>query len=88
MIVNDSDLCLSDAYSQCVDSNNKLLPSTFKIREPYGLISRTIDFIFHTPKSLKLTQYLKLPNIGEIDVLPNLSYASDHLSLVCDFELI
>lgn len=88
-VINDKSLKLDDSYVNCVDSESKnRLPSTFKIREPHGLISRLIDYIFYTSKSLKLTQYLKLPDLGEIEALPNLSYPSDHLSLVCDFEII
>ena len=87
-IVNDKELKFYDSYEKCVDSNDKRLPSTIKIREPNGLITRLIDYIFYTPKSLKLTQYLKLPENKEIEPLPNLSYASDHLSLVSDFEIL
>jgi nocturnin len=88
LIMSDDILSFENSYIGCVDSDGKDLPSTFKIREPNGLISRTIDYIFYTKKSLNLIQYLKLPNTNEIDALPNLSYPSDHLSLCCDFELI
>lgn len=88
LIMNDSDIKFDNAYIKCVDSNGKALPSTFKIREPTGLISRTIDYIFYTSSNLNLLQYLKLPDTDTLEALPNIRYSSDHLSLVCDFEII
>lgn len=42
-----------------------------------------IDYIFYT-NQLKLISYLERVETSE--KLPNLTYPSDHLSLVCDFQ--
>ncbi|QQP37938.1 Uncharacterized protein FKW44_018385, partial [Caligus rogercresseyi] len=61
--------------------------TTWKIRED-GEHIQTLDYIFHTPESLDLLGVLDMPEEEEIGQsrLPSLSYASDHMSLVADFE--
>lgn len=87
-VLKDPSLNLKNSYSQCVDSDGKLLPSTFKVRENVGLVARTIDYIFYS--NLTQRSFLRLPSLTELDPkvgLPNLKFSSDHFSLVCDFEL-
>ncbi|XP_066148228.1 nocturnin isoform X2 [Euwallacea fornicatus] len=72
-----------------VPSANREPPyTTWKIREE-GEICHTIDYVFYTQNKLDLEGVLEFPSekdIGENRV-PNLSYPSDHFSLVCDFGI-
>lgn len=52
----------------------------------YSVKKDQIDYIFYTNKSLKLVSYLDRVEVKE--PLPSLSYPSDHLSLVCDFQFL
>lgn len=61
--------------------------TTWKYR-PGGEVRHTIDYVWHSPL-IVLHNYLEIPSedvIGET-ALPSLSFPSDHLSLVFDFEL-
>ncbi len=85
-IVNDSVLNLKDAYTLPDGTKD---PTTIKYRGENDFFIRAIDYIFYNPLAMHLKNYLELPKddktIMEIG-LPNLSYPSDHLSLVCDFK--
>lgn len=90
-ITNFSDINFTDSYFSCLNAKNERRASTFKIRETTGLVARTIDYIFYTNSCLNLLSYLNLPDASDLDSnigIPNLSYPSDHFSLVCDFELL
>lgn len=87
-VISDTELDLKSSYAQCVDAEGKLLPTTFKVRENDGLVARTIDYIFYS--NLTHRSFLRLPSLTELDPkvgLPDLKFSSDHLSLVCDFEI-
>jgi len=88
LIVNDPKIKnLKDAYSIVVDKKE---PTTIKIRDSVFL-RREIDYIFFNTKAIELCSYLKLPVNNELiesEGLPNPTYSSDHLSLVCDFKFI
>ena len=49
--------------------------------------ARFVDYVFHSSPSLKLINMLSYDSrrVKHYN-LPNLSYPSDHLSLVCDFQ--
>lgn len=86
-IVKNGDLDFRDAYT--FEPNPKQ-PTTIKKRGEEGkMLRRGIDYIFYTQDKLELTEYLELPEndllINE-QGLPNLSHASDHLSLVASFK--
>jgi mRNA deadenylase 3'-5' endonuclease subunit Ccr4 len=90
LIKNDRQFSFKNSYAESVDANGRQLPSTFKIREQIGLVSHTIDFIFFTDSSLALVKLLNMLDESEIDQeigLPNLTFPSDHISLVCDFKI-
>lgn len=66
--------------------------TTWKVRED-GEKCQTLDYMFYTPISqdgcLQVTSVLNFPSgedIGE-GRIPSYQYASDHFSLVCDFQL-
>jgi nocturnin len=89
IIANDKEINLANSYADSIDSNGKPQSTTFKIRASTGLVSRTIDYIFYSKSNLSRVDYLQLPSENEIDnliALPSLSYPSDHISLVCDFQ--
>lgn len=87
---------LASAYAECSGSGTESSPSenreppytTWKIREE-GEVCHTIDYIFYSKDKLEVDSVLEFPtekDIG-IDRVPNLSYPSDHFSLVCDFRI-
>ena len=50
-------------------------------------VSKNVDYIFFTHSTLRLLNYLNLESDKQkMMCLPNLSYPSDHMSLVCDFQ--
>lgn len=80
---------LVSAYRAVSDNDEEPGYTTWKIRED-GEHIQTLDYIFHSDDHrLKVRSVLDFPEkhqIGE-DRLPSLAYASDHFSLVCDFDL-
>lgn len=62
--------------------------TTWKIREE-GEVCHTIDYVFYTKNRLELEGVLEFPTEKDIGSgrVPNLSYPSDHFSLVCDFRI-
>eukprot|EP00096_Caligus_rogercresseyi_P011766 TRINITY_DN473_c0_g1_i4.p1 TRINITY_DN473_c0_g1~~TRINITY_DN473_c0_g1_i4.p1 ORF type:complete len:399 (-),score=101.30 TRINITY_DN473_c0_g1_i4:249-1445(-) len=84
-MTSNKSLRLKSAYERAYDSEPDY--TTWKIRED-GEHIQTLDYIFHTPESLDLLGVLDMPEEEEIGQsrLPSLSYASDHMSLVADFE--
>lgn len=51
----------------------------------------SIDYVFYTPRLLRLTEILDLPDhndvIGEFGCLPNTFFPSDHLRMGAIFDL-
>jgi nocturnin len=86
LIVRDGTLNLIDAYTPTDGSPKQATTIKYRNNE---MISRAIDYIFFDPNAFKVCGLLDLPQndktISEVG-LPNLSYSSDHLSLVCDFK--
>ena len=86
-------MCLKSAYT-CLSARGDEPPyTTWKVRgSPKGQqdIFCTIDYIWYSFKSLSVCSLLKFPTADELgeNRLPSFEYPSDHLSLVCDFELI
>jgi nocturnin len=81
---NENYIDLSDAYdsyrkfnaNQNVNGNNNT-----------NNVSRNVDYIFYTRSTLKLINYLNLETEKHKMLrFPDLTYPSDHLSLVCDFQ--
>jgi mRNA deadenylase 3'-5' endonuclease subunit Ccr4 len=88
LITNDPKLRFKNSHHDF--TYGKQLP-TFRIREQDQVIACAIDFIFYTDSSLNLCSLLELPNDDEASqnfVLPNMTFPSDHLSLVCDFQIL
>ncbi|XP_034484503.1 nocturnin isoform X6 [Drosophila innubila] len=86
-----------EVAERCEDANEFVSQSiqreppytTWKIRED-GEECHTIDYVFYTPKQLKIKNCLEFPageHIGK-NRTPSFQYPSDHFSLVCDFELL
>jgi nocturnin len=85
---------LSDAYFSYREYNNNMFnKDRFKRHGTNN--TKNVDYIFYTKSTLKLINYLNLdPDSNEINYsrtnanrnYPSLSYPSDHLSLVCDFQ--
>ena len=78
---------LSSAYKDVL--NQEAEYTTWKFRED-GEHIQTLDYIFYSPDQIRVDAVLDMPTgeqIGE-HRLPNLSYASDHFSLVADLRLI
>lgn len=88
-ILNFPDLSLRDAYT--IISNGKK-ESTLRVKRENGMDKVAIDYLFFNTKSMDLLGYLELPDNSEKYInehgLPNLTYSSDHLSLVCDFKFL
>ncbi|CAI9732078.1 Hypothetical predicted protein [Octopus vulgaris] len=88
-----SDLKLFSAYTKLSDEGSEPSYTTWKVRDsPTGPVEicRTIDYIWCSQKSLEILSLLDLPKDEDVgqNRLPSHSYPSDHLSLVCDFQLI
>ena len=87
LIVNDKSLAnLVDAYTELKNGDKD---PTFIVLEDLKLVKKKIDYVFYNKKVLSLLSCLELPLNDEYlneYGLPNLSYSSDHLSLVCDFK--
>lgn len=88
---------LASAYAECnANDEIELLPSasreppytTWKIREE-GEVCHTIDYVFYTKDRLELEGVLEFPTEKDVGSgrVPNLSYPSDHFSLVCDLRI-
>lgn len=73
---------LKDAYMVGKDGEKEATTVKFRDGE---MIRRAIDYVFF--KSVDLVGVLELGS-GEVEALPNGSYSSDHLSLVCDFKFM
>ena len=77
LLVNDNLFNLRDVYSNKSEANSKKRP--------------VVDYIFYTNKSLHLINYLESDvlktNKKKTMEIPNLAYPSDHLSLICDFQI-
>lgn len=77
---------LCSAYS---DNNIEPPYTTWCIR-PQGEFPRTLDYIWYTKNKFKVLQKLGIPKEADMptDRLPCFEYPSDHLSLVCDLQLL
>ncbi|XP_040570631.1 nocturnin isoform X2 [Lepeophtheirus salmonis] len=84
-MISNKDIRLKSAYQKAYNREPKF--TTWKIRED-GEHMQTLDYIFHTNETLDLLGVLDMPDEEEIGKprLPSPAYASDHLSLVADFE--
>ncbi|XP_041357535.1 nocturnin-like [Gigantopelta aegis] len=88
-----STMSLKSAYTCLSHSGTEPPYTTWKVRgSPKGQqdICRTLDYIWYSFKNLSVCSLLKFPTAEELgdNRLPSFQYPSDHLSLVCDFELI
>lgn len=85
-IVNYSLFKFRDAYTVSSDLKER---TTFKMGP--SSIKRAIDYIFFTQNNLQVTEILELP-VNDLLLneqgLPNVTYSSDHLSLVCNFKFL
>ncbi|ELU13780.1 hypothetical protein CAPTEDRAFT_218384 [Capitella teleta] len=92
----ESPLGLKSAYA--VNSENGIMEpayTTWKIRggateEEDVEVCRTIDYIWYTEKSLKVTALKEFPTGDEIGAerVPSYAYPSDHFSLAADFKFL
>lgn len=48
----------------------------------------TLDYLFFTPRYINLLGLLSLPELGPEETMPNERHSSDHMSLMCKFEII
>ncbi|CAG0915343.1 unnamed protein product [Notodromas monacha] len=85
---------LRSAYATCTGSEPDY--TTWKVRESsmaenaeHEETVSTLDYVFHSKRSLQVDAVLGFPAGEEMgpERLPSLKYASDHLSLACDFRL-
>lgn len=83
LLMKNEHFSFSDAY---LKQYNEI------ISKEKGFRFKNVDYILYTRNSLRLVNYLDLCDSSMInnkkfyDSLPSLSYPSDHLSLVCDFQ--
>ena len=89
LIKSDPDfISLVDAYT---DENDDKCATLIRFKGPdKPMFKKDLDYIYYNKSSSKLTQFLELPNNDELTNtfgLPNLKYASDHFSLVADFQI-
>lgn len=78
---------MRSAYSTF--SGNEPEYTTWKIRED-GEHVQTLDYIFHSGKTMRVDSVLAFPNGDDIGPgrVPSLAYASDHFSLVADMTIL
>ena len=86
-VLRTCDLQLSSAYT-CLSAKGEEPSYTFWTITDLEL-QKTIDFIWYTKQGLKVKTLLDVASKEEIgnNRIPSLKYPSDHISLVCDFEL-
>ena len=86
-VIRTCDLGLSSAYTS-LSSDGREPSYTFWTITDMELC-KTIDYVWYTKKGLKVKTLLNVASTEEVgkDRLPSLKYPSDHISLVCDFEL-
>lgn len=89
LIVNDTALKnLVDAYTELNNGNKE---PTYIVIENSEKVEKKLDYVFYNKKALKLLACLELPLSDKLlnqYGLPNMSYSSDHFSLVCDFKFV
>lgn len=80
---------LEDAYTVGVEGKKE--PTIVFFDHMERKFSLEIDYVFYNRRNLELCGLLELPRNDELieeEGLPNASYPSDHLSLVCDFKFL
>ncbi|KAK3100780.1 hypothetical protein FSP39_025205 [Pinctada imbricata] len=88
-----SDLLLSSTYTFLSPDRVEPPFTTWQVRGSYMGNKETcvaIDYIFFSKDHFRVKSVLDIPSEREIGQkrLPSLLYPSDHLSLVCDLEIL
>ena len=86
-VLRTCDLGLTSAYTSLSADDQEPKYTFWTVTDQE--ICKTIDYVWYTKQGLKVKSLLDVASEEEIGQsrMPSLKYPSDHISLVCDFEL-